>query len=104
MPTAGWRVCFSDFNREVLEHVTIPNVRLNVEERYWSLAEYFSGDWDSLSPLLKEVMKVDCCRLSRRAQGTELSTWHIQSTRFYLAATLFFLPPLPHQIILAVSS
>ncbi|CAM9702137.1 unnamed protein product [Scytosiphon promiscuus] len=50
----GCRVCFSDFNREVIEQVTIPNVRLNVEERYWPLAEFYSGDWTSLSPLLKE--------------------------------------------------
>eukprot|EP00752_Nemacystus_decipiens_P002997 g2780.t1 len=50
----GWRVCFSDFNREVIEQVTIPNVRLNVEERHWPLAEFFSGDWGSLSPLLEE--------------------------------------------------
>lgn len=54
---AGLRVCFSDFNREVLEQVTIPNVRLNVEERHWPLAEFFSGDWGSLSPLLEEVMR-----------------------------------------------
>lgn len=51
-------MCFSDFNREVLEQVTIPNVRLNVEERHWPLAEFFSGDWGSLSPLLEEVMVV----------------------------------------------
>ncbi|CAM9791234.1 unnamed protein product [Pylaiella littoralis] len=50
----GLRVCFSDFNREVIEQVTIPNVKLNVEERYWPLAEYYSGDWNSLSPLLEE--------------------------------------------------
>lgn len=64
---AGLRVCFSDFNREVIEQVTIPNVKLNVEERYWPLAEYYSGDWNSLSPLLEEVMPcavmgcVVCC-------------------------------------------
>lgn len=52
------RVCFSDFNREVLEQVTIPNVRLNVEEHRWPLAEFFSGDWASLSPLLEEVRMV----------------------------------------------
>lgn len=51
----GWHVCFSDFNREVLDKVTIPNVRLNVEERNWPLADYYSGDWASLSPLLDEV-------------------------------------------------
>lgn len=50
----GWRVCFSDFNREVLDEVTIPNVRLNVEERSWPLADYYSGDWSTLSPLLDE--------------------------------------------------
>ncbi|CAM9632514.1 unnamed protein product [Ectocarpus sp. 8 AP-2014] len=50
----GVRVCFSDFNREVIEQVTIPNVRLNVEAHHWSLAEYYSGDWSSLSPLLEE--------------------------------------------------
>lgn len=61
-------MCFSDFNREVLEQVTIPNVRLNVEERYWSLAEYFSGDWESLSPLLEEVTKAACCNLSERIE------------------------------------
>ncbi|CAB1097197.1 unnamed protein product [Ectocarpus sp. CCAP 1310/34] len=50
----GVRVCFSDFNREVIEQVTIPNVRLNVEAHHWPLAEYYSGDWSSLSPLLEE--------------------------------------------------
>ena len=55
---SGLRVCFSDFNREVLDQVTIPNVQLNVEERHWPLAEFFSGDWGSLSPLLEEVMVV----------------------------------------------
>lgn len=53
----GWRVCFSDYNREVLEEVTIPNVRFNVEERSWPLADYYSGDWASLSPLLDEVRR-----------------------------------------------
>lgn len=40
----------------MIEQVTIPNVKLNVEERYWPLAEYYSGDWNSLSPLLQEVV------------------------------------------------
>lgn len=53
----GFHVCFSDFNREVIEQVTVPNVRLNVEERYWDLAEYYSGDWSSLSPLLDKVRR-----------------------------------------------
>lgn len=58
-------MCFSDFNREVIEEVTIPNVRLNVEERHWSLAEYYSGDWTSLSPLLEQVMDCDLTQPER---------------------------------------
>ncbi|CAN0209859.1 unnamed protein product [Ascophyllum nodosum] len=50
----GFQVCFSDFNSEVIEQVTVPNVRLNVPDRFWDLAEYYSGDWNSLSPLLDE--------------------------------------------------
>lgn len=56
IPRAGCAVCFSDFNGEVLEQVTIPNVRLNVEEHHWPLAEFFRGDWGSVSPLLEQVM------------------------------------------------
>lgn len=50
----GMHVCFSDFNREVIEQVTVPNVRLNVQQEYWNMAEYYCGDWGSLSPLLDE--------------------------------------------------
>lgn len=48
-------MCFSDFNSEVIEQVTMPNVRLNVPDHYWDRAGYYSGDWSSLSPLLEDV-------------------------------------------------
>lgn len=51
------QVCFSDYNSEVIEQATMPNVRLNVEEGKWCLAEYYCGDWGSLSPLLDEVRR-----------------------------------------------
>lgn len=56
---AGFRTCFSDFNREVIERVTVPNVRLNVPEHHQRLAEYYCGDWSSLSPLLYEARGMD---------------------------------------------
>lgn len=60
MLAKGMQVCFSDFNAEVIDQVTVPNVRLNVDERHWRLAEYYSGDWGSLSPLLDEVTTDSC--------------------------------------------
>lgn len=48
-------MCFSDFNSEVIKQVTVSNVRLNVPDHYWDRAEYYSGDWSSLSPLLDDV-------------------------------------------------
>lgn len=62
----GMQVCFSDFNSEVIDQVTVPNVHLNVEERYWHLAEYYSGDWSSLSSLLDDVRRSRPYRDGRR--------------------------------------
>ncbi|CAM9145356.1 unnamed protein product [Choristocarpus tenellus] len=49
----GCHVCFSDYNREVLVHATMPNVRINVPLSLWHLGEFFCGDWNALSPLLE---------------------------------------------------
>ncbi|XP_060563155.1 histidine protein methyltransferase 1 homolog [Ruditapes philippinarum] len=40
-------VHFQDYNYEVIESYTIPNVMLNVPEKNTCTCRYFSGDWDS---------------------------------------------------------
>ncbi|CAM9221117.1 unnamed protein product [Discosporangium mesarthrocarpum] len=50
----GCRVCFSDYNREVLVHATMANVRAQVPNSLWDRATYYCGDWGDLSRLLEE--------------------------------------------------
>ena len=46
---AGWSVCFSDFNDDVLRSVTWPNVLMNVPGDQRFRATYVAGDWGSLA-------------------------------------------------------
>eukprot|EP01104_Vermistella_antarctica_P000677 TRINITY_DN10811_c0_g1_i1.p1 TRINITY_DN10811_c0_g1~~TRINITY_DN10811_c0_g1_i1.p1 ORF type:complete len:348 (-),score=68.01 TRINITY_DN10811_c0_g1_i1:495-1538(-) len=61
---SGARVHFQDYNREVLERVTIPNVMRNIVafakdddevEEIRQRARFFSGDWNSFNELLTEI-------------------------------------------------
>ncbi|XP_053609936.1 histidine protein methyltransferase 1 homolog [Plodia interpunctella] len=50
----GANVTFQDYNQEVLEHVTIPNVLLNIEEeedtaKLLKRCRFYSGDWASFN-------------------------------------------------------
>ncbi|KAL0883290.1 hypothetical protein ABMA27_016707 [Loxostege sticticalis] len=56
----GANVTFQDYNKEVLEYVTIPNVLLNIEvedERELQLKKcrFFSGDWGSFNEKLGDT-------------------------------------------------
>ncbi|XP_063826287.1 histidine protein methyltransferase 1 homolog isoform X2 [Ostrinia nubilalis] len=60
----GSKVTFQDYNREVLEYVTIPNVILNIEEEdAWEQelkkCNFFSGDWSSFNKKLGDDDKFD---------------------------------------------
>ncbi|XP_047029599.1 histidine protein methyltransferase 1 homolog [Helicoverpa zea] len=51
------KVTFQDYNKEVLEHLTIPNVLLNIEEeedreKEIQRCKFYSGDWDSFNQKL----------------------------------------------------
>lgn len=101
------RVCFSDYNSEVIEQVTIPNVHLNLAEKNWRDAEYYCGDWGSLSPLLSQVRRRSS--LLHRAphrplpEGTPTLTDWLESSRPRLATArapdlvpcLTMIPPPP---------
>ncbi|CAH1638119.1 unnamed protein product [Spodoptera littoralis] len=50
-------VTFQDYNKEVLEYFTIPNVLLNIEdeenrEKEIKRCKFYSGDWDSFNKIL----------------------------------------------------
>lgn len=45
-------VHFQDYNEEVIQRLTIPNVLLNADERKLGSCRFFSGDWESLKSLL----------------------------------------------------
>ncbi|XP_039752856.1 histidine protein methyltransferase 1 homolog isoform X2 [Pararge aegeria] len=51
-------VTFQDYNKEILEHCTIPNVLLNIEEEEREdeikRCKFYSGDWASFDELLEE--------------------------------------------------
>ncbi|CAH0585831.1 unnamed protein product [Chrysodeixis includens] len=56
----GADVVFQDYNKEVLEHVTIPNVLLNIEEeenreKEIQRCKFYSGDWDSFNKNLSSA-------------------------------------------------
>ncbi|XP_013186893.1 histidine protein methyltransferase 1 homolog isoform X2 [Amyelois transitella] len=52
----GAHVTFQDYNKEVLEHVTIPNVLLNIDEEdnvseNIRKCKFYSGDWESFNKI-----------------------------------------------------
>jgi hypothetical protein len=85
-------VDFSDYNREVLEELTMPNVLLNVPEKTISdestppetdesspETRFFAGDWRALdaailAPLCREIRwRKFQCRFTCRAKDTPCS-------------------------------
>nr|XP_021188188.2 histidine protein methyltransferase 1 homolog [Helicoverpa armigera] len=53
------KVTFQDYNKEVLEYLTIPNVLLNIEEeedreKEIQRCKFYSGDWDSFNQKLPQ--------------------------------------------------
>lgn len=46
-------VTVQDYNREVVDHLTVPNLRLNVPERLLSGCRALSGDWAALAERLR---------------------------------------------------
>ncbi|KAF4028551.1 Lysine methyltransferase [Phytophthora infestans] len=48
------RVVFSDYNKEVLELTTCPNVHQNAQELY-NKAEFYAGAWTGMSQYMKDV-------------------------------------------------
>ncbi|CAB3236775.1 unnamed protein product [Arctia plantaginis] len=60
----GSLVTFQDYNKEVLEYVTIPNVLLNIEEESNRAIEikkckFYSGDWNSFNKKLPDDIAYD---------------------------------------------
>lgn len=88
----GMHVCFSDFNSEVIEQTTVLNVRLNVPQECWDNAEYYCGDWGSLSPLLEQVRRIDATSFIRTSWGL--------SRLSFLALAFFTLPPLIEPVVI----
>ncbi|CAG9786622.1 unnamed protein product [Diatraea saccharalis] len=61
--TKGANVTFQDYNKEVLEYVTIPNVLLNIEDEerkeHIKKCTFYSGDWASFNNNLMENVVYD---------------------------------------------
>ncbi|XP_050351199.1 histidine protein methyltransferase 1 homolog [Nymphalis io] len=59
----GACVTFQDYNKEIIEYSTIPNVLLNMEEEQIDQetknSKFYSGDWASFDQLLEESEKFD---------------------------------------------
>lgn len=58
------KVTFQDYNKEVLEYFTIPNVLLNIEdeenrEKEIQKCKFYSGDWDSFNKKLASTELFD---------------------------------------------
>ncbi|KAE8913846.1 hypothetical protein PF003_g2603 [Phytophthora fragariae] len=49
------RVVFSDYNKEVLELTTSPNVRRNVDDQLYGKAEFYAGAWSSMTDYMRNV-------------------------------------------------
>ncbi|CAH0486111.1 unnamed protein product [Peronospora farinosa] len=49
------RVTFSDYNKEVLELTTCPNVLRNVDKQLFKKADFYAGAWSSMSRYMEEV-------------------------------------------------
>ncbi|CAH0715676.1 unnamed protein product, partial [Brenthis ino] len=59
----GAFVTFQDYNKEIIEISTIPNVLLNIDEENIEeeikRCKFYSGDWESFDKLLMETEKFD---------------------------------------------
>lgn len=76
-------MCFQDYNEEVLDAATKPNVDANVNARLASNADaaslpalrYFAGDWGSLAgPLLNHAEPFDLVLAAEVTEGHDLAT------------------------------
>ncbi|XP_063623916.1 histidine protein methyltransferase 1 homolog [Cydia splendana] len=67
-------VTFQDYNKEILECVTIPNVLLNIEENEKSLdiskCKFYSGDWASFNNKLEDTEVFDIILTSETIYNT----------------------------------
>ncbi|GMF21927.1 unnamed protein product [Phytophthora lilii] len=52
------RVVFSDYNKEVLELTTCPNLLRNVGEEKYRRAEFYAGAWSSVSRYMQDVERL----------------------------------------------
>ncbi|XP_041979432.1 histidine protein methyltransferase 1 homolog [Aricia agestis] len=54
----GAKVTFQDYNKEIIENVTVPNVLLNTEEEDTEysidMCKFYSGDWESFNEKLED--------------------------------------------------
>jgi len=48
-------VVFSDYNAEVIELATGPNVAKNVLPEYYHCAKLYSGDWEYMSQYMRDI-------------------------------------------------
>lgn len=59
----GANVTFQDYNKEVLENVTIPNVLVNIEEKFREKeikrCKFYSGDWTHFNNFLPNNEQFD---------------------------------------------
>ncbi|XP_047991249.1 histidine protein methyltransferase 1 homolog [Leguminivora glycinivorella] len=67
-------VTFQDYNKEILECVTIPNVLLNIEENENTLdikkCKFYSGDWASFNNKLEDTEVFDIILTSETIYNT----------------------------------
>ncbi|XP_063363796.1 histidine protein methyltransferase 1 homolog [Cydia amplana] len=67
-------VTFQDYNKEILECVTIPNVLLNIEENEKALdiskCKFYSGDWASFNSKLADTEVFDIILTSETIYNT----------------------------------
>ncbi|KAJ0176732.1 hypothetical protein K1T71_007911 [Dendrolimus kikuchii] len=70
----GASVTFQDYNKEVLEYVTIPNVLLNIDEDERSTeikrCQFYSGDWESFDKKLDKSYVYDLILTSETIYNT----------------------------------
>ncbi|KAJ8024474.1 Histidine protein methyltransferase 1-like [Holothuria leucospilota] len=66
------QVCFQDFNKEVLNYLTIPNVRLNIGDRDISeTCQFISGDWGQIGDDLIASNRFDVILTSETIYNTD---------------------------------
>ncbi|XP_030761777.1 histidine protein methyltransferase 1 homolog isoform X2 [Sitophilus oryzae] len=66
----GASCVFQDYNIEVLQYITIPNIILNNEE-YVKKCRFYSGDWQYFSETIKDQKKFDYIFTSETIYNTE---------------------------------